>query len=300
MAAMMSGQYVLPLSNPLLTIPFMLCAIFFCLAVIPNALSRAQSPKPLTQVRLDLPALFRNSPAAAVGVFLAGVLAGAWSNMAPVFGTELGFSTASIATLLVATMAGGMVFQYPLGRLSDRIDRRMVMTGIGAMGVAVATAAIGISSTTPAVLFFFAFLLGGMIYPAYSLAVAHANDFADAADFVKISGGMLILYGVGTMGGPLFAAFLMENYGAMGIFVATGSAHAAYAAYTLYRTTRRQSLPAEIRDDFQSTPLARTQTPATFALDPRAEVANEIATAQHDDEEGFPPEGGEPVRETAG
>ena len=102
------------------------------------------------------------------------------------------------------------------------------------------------------------------------------------------------------MGGPLFAAFLMENYGAMGIFVATGSAHAAYAAYTLYRTTRRQSLPAEIRDDFQSTPLARTQTPATFALDPRAEVANEIATAQHDDEEGFPPEAGPTVRETAG
>ena len=141
-------------------------------------------------------------------------------------------------------MAGGMVFQYPLGRLSDRIDRRMVMTGIGAMGVAVATAAIGISSTTPAVLFFFAFLLGGMIYPAYSLAVAHANDFADAADFVKISGGMLILYGVGTMGGPLFAAFLMENYGAMGIFVATGSAHAAYAAYTLYRTCLLYTSPS--------------------------------------------------------
>lgn len=300
MAAMMSGQYVLPLSNPLLTVPFMLCAIFFCLAVIPNALSRAQSPKPLTQVRLDLRALFRNSPAAAVGVFLAGVLAGAWSNMAPVFGTELGFSTTSIATLLVATMAGGMVFQYPLGRLSDRIDRRMVMTGIGAAGVAVATAAIGISSTTPAILFFFAFLLGGMIYPAYSLAVAHANDFADAADFVKISGGMLILYGVGTMGGPLFAAFLMENYGAMGIFVATGSAHAAYAAYTLYRTTRRQSLPAEVREDFQSTPLARTQTPATFALDPRAEVANEIAAAQHDEEEGFAPEPKPSTTETAG
>ncbi|KAA0971285.1 MFS transporter [Aureimonas fodinaquatilis] len=270
MAAMMSGQYVLPLSQPQLTIPFMVCAIFFCLAVIPNALSRAQSPKPLTQVRLDLPAIFRNSPAAAIGVFLSGVLASAWSNMAPVFGADIGFSTTSIATLLVCTMAGGMIFQYPLGRLSDRLDRRLVLCVTGIIGVATATLAIGLSSTTPAVLFILAFLLGGTIYPAYSLAVAHANDFAAPADFVKISGGMLILYGFGTMGGPLLAAWLMENYGPMGIFLATGTAHAALAAYSIYRTTRRQPVPAESREDFRSTPLARTQTPATFALDPRA------------------------------
>lgn len=295
MAAMMSGQYVLPLTQPLLTVPFMICAIFFCMAVIPNALSRAQSPKPLTQVRLDLKAIFRNSPAAALGVFLAGVLAGAWTNMAPVFGTEIGFSTASIATLLVATMAGGMIFQYPLGRLSDRVDRRMVMTAIGAIGAVVATIAIGLSTTTPGVLFFLAFLLGGMIYPAYSLAVAHANDYADAADFVKISGGMLILYGFGTMGGPLLAAWLMESYGPMGIFVATGSAHLVYAAYSLYRTTRRQPVPAEIREDFQSTPLARTQTPATFALDPRG---SDLSEAIPDDDD-IPPSPDTPEPEPA-
>ncbi len=277
MTAMMTGQFIMPLSDPALTVPFMVCAIFFAAAVIPNALSRQAHPKPLTQVKLDLPAIFRNSPAAVVGVFMGGILAGAWTNMAPVFGNEIGFSTAEIATLLVVTMAGGAVFQFPLGRLSDRLDRRLVMTVAGAVGVVVATLAIGLSSTQASVVFALAFCLGGVIYPAYSLSVAHANDYADAADFVKVSGGLLIVYGFGTMIGPLLAAWLMEAQGPMGIFIATGSAHALFAAYALWRTFRRQAVPAEEREDFRNLPLARTQTPATLALDPRAEAAVEDA-----------------------
>ncbi|MFD2237071.1 MFS transporter [Aureimonas populi] len=277
MGAMMTGQYLMPLSDPRLTVSFMLCAIFFAAAVIPNALSRQQHPKPLTQVKLDLPAIYRNSPAAVVGVFMGGVMAGAWTNMAPLFGNQIGFSTTQIATLLVATMAGGIAFQYPLGRLSDLIDRRLVMAGAGVFGVSVAALAMGVGSQSAGFLFAVAFMLGGVIYPAYSLAVAHANDHADAADFVKISGGLLIVYGFGTMGGPLFAAWLMEARGPTGIFMATGLAHTAFAAYAIYRTFRREALPAEEREDFRTLPLARTQTPATLVLDPRAEAVEPAA-----------------------
>ena len=277
MAAMMSGQYMMPVSDPALTVPFMLCAIFFAAAVIPNALSRQEHPKPLTQVKLDLPGIYRNSPAAVVGVFMGGVLAGAWTNMAPVFGNQIGFTTTQIATLLVATMAGGIVFQYPLGRVSDRVDRRFVMAAAGGFGVAVASVAIALSSQNAIVVFALAFCLGGVVYPAYSLAVAHANDYADAADFVKISGGLLIVYGFGTMGGPLLAAWLMETRGPMGIFIATGVAHALFAGYAIFRTFRRQAVPAEERDDFRNLPMARTQTPATLALDPRAEGTPEAS-----------------------
>lgn len=272
MAAMMGGQYLMPLSRPELPVPFMLCAILFALAVIPTALSRAESPKPLTQVKLDLPAIYRNSPAAVIGVFLAGVLAGAWTNMAPVFGQQVGLSTTGIATLLVSTMAGGLVFQVPLGRVSDRVDRRAVMVLAGLIGVGAALVATMLWGGGTLMLFVIAFVLGGVIYPAYSLAVSHANDFADAADFVKVSGGLLILYGFGTMGGPLLAAWLMETYGPTGIFIATGAAHAAFAAYSGFRMMRRQAIPADLREDFQAVPLARAQTPASFALDPRANL----------------------------
>lgn len=273
MLAMAGGQYVLPLSRPELTTPFMICAILFALAVIPTALSRAPSPKPLTTTKLDLRMIFRNSPAAAVGVFLAGVLSGAWNNMSPVFGQRLGFSNTEIATLLAATMAGGIVFQYPLGRLSDRLDRRHVMTVAGLIGVAIAIVALVSQSHSAPWLFATAFVLGGVIYPAYSLTVAHANDYARPEDFVKVSGGLLILYGFGTMGGPLLAAWLMETFGPSGIFAATGAAHAIFAGYAYYRTFRRTAPPASERADFKTTPLARTQTPASFALDPRAEKA---------------------------
>lgn len=280
MAAMMGGQYIMPLSDPALQTPFMICAILFALAVIPTALSRAPSPKPLTTTSLDLPTIYRNSPAAAVGVFLAGVLSGAWNNMSPVFGERLGFSTIDIATLLSATMAGGIVFQYPLGRISDRMDRRYVMVVAGLIGVAVSAVALLAAPESPLPLFAIAFVIGGVIYPAYSLTVAHANDYARPQDFVKVSGGLLILYGFGTMGGPLFAAWLMETYGPRGIFAATGSAHAAFAAYAFYRTFKRSAPNAAERPDFRTTPLARTQTPASFALDPRAERAPDAAIAE--------------------
>lgn len=276
MAAQMGGQYMMPLASPEETTAFILCAMLFAFAVIPTALSRAPSPKPLTRTRLDLPLIFRNSPAAAVGVFLSGILSSSWSNMAPVFGRSVGFSTTQIATLLVTTMAGGIVSQYPLGRLSDRLDRRYVMTIVGLVGFLLAAAALTVSSRDPLVLFAFAFVLGGVIYPAYSLTVAHANDYATAEDFVKISGGLLILYGFGAMFGPLLAAWLMETLGPSGIFAATGVAHTAYGGYALFRTFRRAAPPAAGRGDVRTTPLAAVQTPGAFALDPRAE--NGLAT----------------------
>ncbi|MCB8836072.1 MFS transporter [Aurantimonas sp. VKM B-3413] len=274
MAAMMGGQYVMPLSKPELTMPFMICAILFALAVIPTALSRAQSPKPLTTVKLDVGMLFRNSPVAAIGVLLAGILSGAWNNMAPVFGQQIGLSTTQIATLVVVAMAGGIVFQIPLGRISDRTDRRYVMTAAGLIGVAAAVAGVYLDHAGPIALFSVAFVVGGIIYPAYSLAVAHANDYAADADFVKVSSGLLILYGVGTMIGPLYAAVLMESLGPAGIFQALGTGMALYAAYSFYRTFRRVAIPADQRPDFQTVPIARVQTPASFALDPRADIAD--------------------------
>ncbi len=273
MAAMMAGQFAMPLTDPALPAAFMLCAIFYAMAVIPNALSRAPSPKPLTQVRLDLKSIYRNSPAAVAGVFLSGILSGAWINMAPVVGQEIGLSTAQISTLLVATMAGGAVFQVPLGRLSDRIDRRFVLALSGAIGVGAALSALTLWTNEAIGLFAIAFVIGGVIYPTYSLAVAHANDFADPADFVKISGGLLILYGFGTMGGPMLAAWLIEAYGPDGVFIATGGAHLALLIYTLVRVSLRSARPADERPDFQPVPLARMQTPASVTLDPRADAA---------------------------
>ncbi|MAU99097.1 MAG: MFS transporter [Fulvimarina sp.] len=294
MAAMMGGQYVMPLSNPGVAAPFMLCAIVFALSVIPTALSRAQSPSPIATVKIDVLMLFRNSPVAAVGILLAGILSAGWGNMAPVFGQQTGLSTTDIATLTVSAMFGGAVFQIPLGRISDKTDRRYVMTAAGIIGVGAAVAGVYLAGSSPIALFATAFVLGGIIYPAYSLAVAHANDYAADADFVKVSSGLLILYGIGTMIGPIYTAVLMETIGPVGLFQAMGSAMAIYAAYAFYRTFRRVAIPADERPDFQTIPFARVQTPASFSLDPRAEASLEAdaAASEHDLEDTGRPRSG--------
>ncbi|MDY8110002.1 MFS transporter [Fulvimarina sp. 2208YS6-2-32] len=278
MAAMMGGQYVMPFADPALTTSFILCAILFCLAVIPTGLSRAASPAPLQSVSIDLGLIFRNSPVGAVGVCLAGVMSGAWNNMAPVFGQQIGLSTTEIASLTVVAMAGGIVFQIPLGKLSDRIDRRYVMVGIGAVGILIASLGAQLGEAGTSMLLAASFVIGGVVYPTYSLAVAHSNDYATPSDFIKISSGLLILYGIGTMVGPLYAAWLMEQFGPIGIFQSVGSAAALYAAYAFFRTFRRVAQPAEERADFRAIPLGRTQTPITYTLDPRIDVPDETET----------------------
>ena len=275
MAAMMAGQYVMPLADPAIANSFIICAILFCLGVMPTALSRAPSPAPLSNVTVDLKLLFRNSPVGAVGVLLAGVMSGAWNNMAPVFGQQIGLSTTEIASLTVVAMAGGIVFQIPLGRISDKTDRRYVMVVVGAIGVFIAAAGAQFGEAGASLLLAGAFVIGGVVYPSYSLAVAHSNDHADPNDFIKISSGLLILYGVGTMIGPLYAAYLMELFGPVGIFQSIGAAAALYAAYAFFRTFRRGARPMDERSDFQTIPLARTQTPVTFTLDPRYDTGEE-------------------------
>ncbi len=272
--AMMGGQYLIIFADPQQNTLFMMGAILYALAVVPTAMSKAQSPAPLTQVNLDLMALFRNSPVAAVGSILSGIISSTWGNFGPVFGQQSGMSSAGIATLMATAMVGAVIFQYPLGRLSDKIDRRYAMAIAGTIG---AVSGFALSRFTGDAIgstgfFVWIVLYGGVIYSIYSLNVAHANDMGNAEEFVKIASGLLILYGIGTMIGPLMAAQMMAIFGNNALFLTTTLAHLAYASYAFYRSLRRAQ--AEDQVNFQSVPMARTQTPETYNLDPRSDAEN--------------------------
>lgn len=271
MSGLIAGQYVTPFSDPMLPTLFMVCAIIYGLAMLPTALSTAQSPKPLTQVTLDLRGLFKNSPAAVVGSFLAGVIAGNWNFLAPIYGQMSGLNATGVATMLACAMLGGVVFQYPLGRASDRMDRRIVMVFAGIVGVLVSLFMIVAAPSSLPLTLAGMFLFGSVLFPIYSLNVAHANDYADPNDFVRVASGLLIVYGVGNMTGPQLGGRLMEASGVTGFFVAMLVSFAAYGGYALWRITRREAIAPEDRDDFQAIAVPRQQTPETFNLDPRGE-----------------------------
>ncbi len=275
MVAVMVGQFIVPFGDPATTALFMVCGIIFALALMPTGLSNAQSPRPLTRVTVNLKRLYLNSPAAVIGSLLAGGISGAWTNLAPVFSQRVGLSTTEGATMLAAAMIGGALFQIPLGRLSDRIDRRYVMSSAGVIGTIFCLLAVTVGADNVLVFIVVMFLLGSVLFPIYALNVAHANDHAEADEFVAVSGGLLIIYGIGTMLGPLIAGVMMDRFGPVALFACIGGAFAVYGLYAYYRTFRRGQAAEEERIDFQAIPLARTQTPQTYELDPRVDIPQE-------------------------
>jgi len=164
--------------------------------------------------------------------------------------------------------------QLPAGRMSDRMDRRYVLAGLaviaGLSGLAIAV----VQPSGISVLFGLISLYGAMSYTLYSITVAHANDFAPSDKFVTVSGGLLLLYGIGTIIGPLIGGLAMASNTYM-LFAVTAAAHVGIAVYAMIRTRIRAAIPADERENFSSTPSARAATPESINLDPRA-------TAQED------------------
>ncbi|TIM03761.1 MAG: MFS transporter, partial [Mesorhizobium sp.] len=213
--------------------------------------------------------LYVNSPVSAIACVLIGVANGAWGTLGAVYGARIGISTAEIALMMSLVVVAGAAMQLPAGRLSDKTDRRFVLAGL-AFGAALFAIALFLFEPRSGVFVIVCTAAyGAFAYTLYSIAVAHANDHARAEDFVKVSGGLLLLYGFGTMIGPLLAAGLMGWMRPESLFLATALAHLCLAGYTLLRISRRAPVPIEDRDAFKTQPAERSITPEALRLDPR-------------------------------
>jgi len=271
-ASIMAGQMMVAAADVMQASLFMVAGILFCFSLIPTAVSSAATPKPLENVSLDLSGLYANSPVAVVGCFLIGVANGAWGTLGAVYGARIGISTAEIALMMSLVVVAGAAMQLPAGRLSDKTDRRFVLAG-AAFGAALFAILIFLFEPRSSIfVIVFTAAYGAFAYTLYSIAVAHANDHARAEDFVKVSGGLLLLYGFGTMIGPLLAAALMGWLRPEGLFLATALAHLCLAGYTLLRISRRAPVPIENRDAFKTQPADRSVTPEALRLDPRRKI----------------------------
>ena len=275
------GQLGVGAGDPSSSTLFMVGAILFSLAILPTALSTATTPKPLTRVKIDLARLFANSPVAFLTVLLVGVINGAFGTLAAVWGTRIGLPTPLIALMMGITVVSGAITQVPAGRVSDLTDRRYVIAGAAIAAALAGIAIFAFKPVDPVIVLTLTGIYGALTYPIYGIAVAHANDYADASEFVAVSGGLLLLYGAGTMIGPLATGAAMTGLGPAALFLVTAASHIAIAGYAIYRTTRRAPIPGNVREAFQPTP-SRDVTPQTATLDTRAEDATLPET------EGYP------------
>ncbi|HWV21908.1 MAG TPA: MFS transporter [Devosia sp.] len=269
LAASTIGQIAMSITGTAGYLPFVIGAISFICALLPTALTSSPQPRPLASAKLDLPLLIRTSPVAAVAAFCCGMANGAFGTLAPVYGYEQGLDASGIAMLFAIAAIAGAVAQIPFGRLSDRIDRRQVMIGLGA-GASVVGLLIVIINPSAGWLMYVLFGLYGLAAnPLYPIAVAHANDFARDGDFAKIAGGMLLILGLGLAVGPAIASMLMSNIAPMALFIITAIFHAAVAGFAFMRMRVRKSRDAAQRAPFQ--PMDRQVTPESIVLDPRAD-----------------------------
>ncbi len=271
MLGTIGGQYLVPLGDPTNSSLFILCGVLFSLALLPTALSSSAMPAPPTQSKFDVPGLYRRSPVAVVGAFLAGAMSGAWLNLGGVFTQKIGLSTAEGATLLAALLAGSAVSQIPIGRTSDRMDRRIVMVGCGIVGVISCLAMVAFVGAGPLVLYVIAAFVGSVLFPIYALNVAHANDLARPNEYVEVSSGMMITYGMGTISGPLMVGPVMDKFGPASLFLLLAVYFALYAAYAAWRIARRRPQDGLVaKTDFQANTVPTPGTEAVNAMNQAA------------------------------
>lgn len=266
------GQMTLTLGDAATQTLFLACGVFYCLAILPTTLSNAATPKPLKAVKLDLPALYRTSPIACFGIFLIGIANGAYGTLGAVFGARAGLSQTGVALMMSLTIFAGALAQFPAGRISDRADRRHVLAVLSAVAAFAGLLVVLLHPFDAVHLIPLVVFYGAAANALYPIAVAHANDHAVPEDFVKVSGGLLLLFGIGTIIGPTIGGPIMTRFGPHHLFAVTAVSHLAIALYAVYRTYVRPPVPAEQRgESYAAMPAATTPvtTPEASVLDPR-------------------------------
>jgi MFS family permease len=279
------GQLMVPFADVSTTTLFMIGGILYSIAALPTTLSKAASPQPLKRARLDLKGLFRNSPISFVGILLIGIANGAYGTLGAVFATRAGLDQSSVAAMVSITIFAGALMQFPAGRLSDRMDRRYVLAGLSA---AAALAGLAVTLMRPVGVYDIVVLVaiyGAAANSLYPIAVAHANDFAAPEDFVKVSGGLLLLYGIGTIIGPSLGGPVMSWAGPYALFAVTAAAHILITAYAIFRSRQRAPVPAGDREAYTTSPSANgpLSTPESLSLDPRAQTTSTMTEANRKD-----------------
>jgi MFS family permease len=268
--ALGAGQFLLLAGDISGMTLFAIAAILISLGVVPIAVTRVTEPQisPMLPVRLG--ELFRISPLGSAGVLGAGMVNGVFWGMMPVFGQKMNLAAGEIAWLMSVTILGGAILQWPIGHLSDRVDRRKVLvvtSGLTAM-VAAASALLVIEQWRglAAVSFFY----GGLMFSLYGISVAHTNDHLEPAQVLEATRGLILLYGVGAFCGPLLGGLSMEITGPAGLPASAATVSAILAGFGIFRMTQRSSPPLEEQGEF--VPMVRT-SPVALEMYPEADLS---------------------------
>jgi MFS family permease len=247
------AQFLLVLSSPQSTQPFMLVSALISAAMVPIVASAQEVAGPAVPQRVRFRDLYHNSPLGVVAVAVSGMISSIIFSMGPVYARLSGFGTRGVAEFMAVSILAAVLTQYPVGRLSDRMDRRTVIASICLLATVVA-AAIEVFGPLPRIVFLtLAALFSGAALTLYSLSVSHVNDKLDPSQMVAASSALLLINGTAAAFGPVITGALMGTFGARAYFGILGTLTAALTLFDLWRKVRRGPVPQSQKGPFINT-----------------------------------------------
>jgi MFS family permease len=247
------AQFLLVLSSPQSTQPFMLVSALISAAMVPIVASAQEVARPPVPQRVRFRDLYRNSPVGVVTVAVSGMISSIIFSMGPVYARLSGLGTRGVAEFMAVSIFAAVLTQYPVGRLSDRTDRRTVIASM-CLIAAVVAAAIEVFAALPRLVFLaLAALFSGTALTLYSLSVSHVNDKLDSAQMVAASSKLLLINGTAAAFGPVIAGGLMAAFGTRAYFGTLGVLAGALTLFGLWRKLRREAVPENQKGPFINT-----------------------------------------------
>ncbi len=234
-----TGQQAIRLISPSSFVPFSMVAAALALSVLPLAYTRSDPPEPPPSPKLRLAWLFKISPVGVVGALASGIVNGTFWSLAPVFAERSGMTQGGVASFMTATIVGAAIVQWPIGRIADRGDRRLIMLGCIGVAVAAQAAMIWFAKSDTTILILLAAAIGASALALYPLSSSHAADLAGRENAVEVSSGLLLAYTIGAIIGPTTAAWMMTWMGPQALFIHNAAFHVMFVLFIVWRLWQR-------------------------------------------------------------
>jgi MFS family permease len=277
MAGIVLAQYFLVLGDAAGFVLFIIPSVLVSLAFVPVLFSASSQMPAFAETKaLSIRRLIAASPLACMGMLLLGSVFAAQFGMSAVYGQAAGLSVGQISLMVSVTYLAALVLQFPIGWLSDRMDRRVLILALSLAGGIGALVAFAVPGQFWIILLA-AGAVGGASNTLYALLIAYTNDYLEKEDMAAASAGLLFINGFGAIAGPLVVGWMMEGLGPEGFWFLIALLLLGLAGYAVWRM-RRQPVKVIVGDRAGYAPIAATAT--SVAVGTVAEVAQESTGTQ--------------------
>lgn len=268
-----AGQLMLNLAAPTDFPLFILTSVLISVAVVPLLLSAGSPPTFHESINISLRELFRISPLGIVSMFVVGLVTATFFALAPIYGQRIGLDIENISYFMTAAVVGTVIFQWPIGVLSDWFDRRIVLTIVSLLTSMAAVLCVYAAQYSDLLVLVSAGLFGGMAFPLYSVCIAYTNDHLNPNQMIAASGALVLVGGLGAVAGPVMIASIMDYFGDQYLFWSMAAAHLLIGLFGIARMAARPPIPL----DKQGKSTATAVHPSGAAIESVQQYASDEA-----------------------